>query len=339
MEPDKSPMPNWYARAYFASFLAILILLLLYYGGHTLEKNLQKPMPRGDITLRYGHDDLLEINGKKYRRCKDVTAVLLLGVDSPNETEISPYRSGGQADFLYLLIIDNNEKCISRIQINRDTLAPVTILGVLGHEAGIRSAQISLAHGFGKDEAQRCKLTMEAVARLLGGIKLDGYLSLNMGGITRLNDLVGGVTVTLKDDFTRFDPVMTTGAILTLKGRQAEYYLRGRIGIGDGTNTFRMERQKIFMSALIEKMQDRTMAGMGTLVSLYDGLSDCITSSFSRGRLINGLWGIKDYTWNDPISLPAEDAATQDGFPAVTIDESFVMDTLIRMLYKELPAS
>ena len=83
-------MPNWYARAYFASFLAILILLLLYYGGHTLEKNLQKPMPRGDITLRYGHDDLLEINGKKYRRCKDVTAVLLLGVDSPNETEISP---------------------------------------------------------------------------------------------------------------------------------------------------------------------------------------------------------------------------------------------------------
>ena len=102
-------MPNWYARAYFASFLAILILLLLYYGGHTLEKNLQKPMPRGDITLRYGHDDLLEINGKKYRRCKDVTAVLLLGVDSPNETEISPYRSGGQADFLYLLIIDNNE--------------------------------------------------------------------------------------------------------------------------------------------------------------------------------------------------------------------------------------
>ena len=180
---------------------------------------------------------------------------------------------------------------------------------------------------------------MEAVARLLGGIKLDEYLSLNMSGITRLNDLVGGVTVTLKDDFTRFDPVMTTGATLTLKGRQAEYYLRGRIGIGDGTNTFRMERQKIFMSALIEKMQDRTMAGMGTLVSLYDGLSDCITSSFSRGRLINGLWGIKDYTWNDPISLPAEDAATQDGFPAVTIDESFVMDTLIRMLYKELPAS
>ena len=88
------------------------------------------------------------------------------------------------------------------------------------------------------------------------GIDIDFYISLEMDGISTLNDALGGVTVTLEDDFTALDPTMTKGTTLTLEGNQAEYYVRGRMYIGVGTNEARMVRQQVFMSALSQRLSE-----------------------------------------------------------------------------------
>src|SRR5699024_12834204 len=64
-------------------------------------------------------------------------------------------------------------------------LTPITILGVLGNPSGMRTAQISLSHGFGDGGAQSCELTVEAVSNLLLGEKIDFYVAMNLDGISR----------------------------------------------------------------------------------------------------------------------------------------------------------
>lgn len=41
---------------------------------------------------------------------------------------------------------------------------------------------------------------------------------MSLDGISVLNDLAGGVTVTLEDDFSAEDPAMTRGTTLSLHG-------------------------------------------------------------------------------------------------------------------------
>ena len=323
----------------FAIMLILLFLLFFYYGLRALEMASQKPMTRGDITLRYGHEDLLEYQGRSYRRRRDATAILILGIDDADDTEISPYRRGGQADFLCLMIFDDAEKTITPVQIDRDSIAPVTVLGVLGNEAGIRDTQISLAHSFGADEAQLCQLTLDAVSRLMSGIKTDAFISFSLGAIASINDLAGGVTVTLDEDFTRFDPAMTVGTTMTLRGQQAEYYVRGRLGIGDGSNTERMARQQRYLSALIDRLADRVREGATSVNTLYDRLSRYLFSDLSKSKLVNTAWSARDYLQNPVLSLPAEIEEDSNGFPAVHVASEQAMDMLIPLLYKEISSN
>ena len=86
-----------------------------------------------------------------------------------------------------------------------------TVLGYLGSPIGTKEMQISLAHGFGDGKEESCEYAREAVEGLLLGESIDFYVAMNMDGISELNDLAGGVTVTLEDDFSSIDPAMAKG--------------------------------------------------------------------------------------------------------------------------------
>lgn len=57
--------------------------------------------------------------------------------------------------------------------------------------------------------------------RLLYGVEIDHYISLMMDGVAVLNDLAGGVTLKVMDDFGAFDPALVQGETVTLRGEQA----------------------------------------------------------------------------------------------------------------------
>lgn len=207
--------------------VAALMLFAIYLGGRWFEDRSQQEEPRGDSSWRYENDTVIEVDGVSYRERKDLTTVLLMGIDKQTGNNYqSGFRDGGQVDFLRLVVLDPSKRKITQIEIDRDTMTPISILGVLGNFAGTRTAQICLSHGFGKTEEQSCSLTVEAVSRLLHDVKIDFYASMNLDGISVLNDLADGITVTLADDFSAIDPMMTKGTTLKLVGDQAEYYVR-----------------------------------------------------------------------------------------------------------------
>ena len=115
---------------------------------------------------------------------------------------------------------------------------------------------MALAHTYGSGGSDSCLNAVKAVSRLLGGVKIDHYMTLTMDGVGKINNLVGGVTVTMLEDFSELDPAMKKGETVTLKGEQALLYVRTRQGIGDQSNLSRMERQRQYLESFYGKLME-----------------------------------------------------------------------------------
>lgn len=317
---------------------AVLLLIAVYRGGRWLEQRSLNVETRGDYTLRLNADGkVLEHNGVAYRRRNDVTSILIMGVDQTMDAAPSRafnYRNGGQADFLRLIVIDHAQRKVSQLEIDRDTMTPITILGVLGDRSGMRTAQISLSHAFGNSPEQNCELTVEAVSNLLCGEEIDLYAAMSLDGIPALNDLVGGVTVTLEDDFSAQDPTMTQGATLTLRGKQAEIYVRSRMSVGQGTNVERMARQDVYLAGLTEKL-DRLGREDGAFGGeLFDALEPYLTTNMSRGRIVNEIWRAREYERAEVIHPQGVHQVGSDGFSQFYVDENALLEAVLTLFYE-----
>lgn len=241
------------------------------------------------------------------------TTILFIGVDQPELTSAS-LRAGGQADFLVLVAIDRINHQVHTLQIDRDTMVPVQVYGAFGNPAGTREMQICLSYAFGSDPQKACQNTVKAVETLLGGVTIDHYVALDMDGMALLNDALGGVTVTLTEDFTIYDPAMTKGATITLQGDQAAYYLRGRMSVGDGTNAARMNRQAAFLEAAVLLADTRMAQDPGYLVTVLEALDGHIVSSCDEAWLINQAYAVRTYPRTGTVRLKGEHTEGADGF-------------------------
>ena len=308
--------------------------------GIYANPNRGKDEPKGDLDSRFTLTPTLTYNGKQYLPKNDLTAILLMGTDHYTDDVAEPdsFRNGGQADFLVLLVVDGGQKIITPIQIDRDTLAEVTTLGVLGNETGTRLTQICLAHGFGDGGKQSCALQRDAVSRLFFGIDIPFYVAMSLDGISTLNDAVGGVKVTIQDDFTKLDPKMKAGETLTLEGKQAEYFVRNRMDIGVGTNEARATRQTQYWDGLVQLMDQRlkTEENSNFLHVILNQLDPYLTTNLARGRLINEIWKNKGFTRQSMVHPKGDYTVGDDGFVEFHVDETALQALVMQLFYQQM---
>ena len=188
-------------------------------------------------------------NGKKYKYNSDLRTMLFMGVDK-NEVVTVKENTGrsGQSDCLVLLVLDTDKKTTTLLEISRDSMA-----------------QIATQYAYGDGEKRSCQLTREAVSNLLYDIPIHDYLSLNMSGIVPIVDQIGGVTMTVPEDYTAIDPAFVQGSTITLNGELTEKYIRSRDTSVLGSNEQRMERQTQFVQALLEKVKSTEDGGNSML--------------------------------------------------------------------------
>ena len=335
-------------RKRMALFLTLALLLVagtvlgLYAAGRQAELSTSGEEPvRGDLSGRFKELRTVVYNDQEYQYRSGLTTVLLIGIDRATEAShpTSRYRNGGQSDFILLLVIDHQKKITTPIQIDRDSMAEITILSVLGNPAGTRNLQICLSHSFGDGYEQSCLFTADAVSKHLYGVEIDFFVSMNMAGISVLNEALGGVTVTLEDDFTKLDPTMKAGETLTLHGKQAEYYVRNRLGIGVGTNESRMVRQKAYMSKAGDIINEKIQENVNFIGTLFDALKKDLTTNMSRGRMINEAYASRDYYRADTISPLGEHTIGDDGFVEFHADEAALEKLVIELFFESAAAS
>lgn len=315
---------------------AVAILVGIFLVFQWLEDSNANPEPQGDYHARF-ESEMLTINGKQYRQKKNLTTILVMGIDRDSDEEmINNNRNGGNADFMRLLVIDPAEKILSQVAIDRDTMTPITILGMLGNRSGTRVNHISLSHGYGDGKEQSNLLAMEAVSNLFFNVPINQYISLNMDGISVLNDSVGGITVTLEDDFSHLDPDMSQGATVTLMGDQAELFVRSRMSVGVGTNESRMARQEQYLSKLTDALLHHIGEDSKFIGDLYDQLKPYLQTSMSKARLVNEAWTARNYTRTPVIHPAGTHEIGSDGFMEFHADEKDLEQIVLDLFYQEV---
>lgn len=231
---------------------------------------------------------IVYIDGNKYRERTRLETFLVIGLDkfeSQTDDE-STFSNNQQSDFLMLLIIDRDTNTYIPLHINRDSMAPVQMLGVGGKKIGTETMQLALSHTYGSGGADSCRNTVKAVSDFLYGIHIDHYLSFDRDAIAKINDLVGGASVTVLDDFSKVDPTLVKGQTICLNGEQAMNYVTARGGMEDSSNLARMERQRQYIKALREKtitcIKDEENFSTRALSELSNYLlSDCTVNKLS----------------------------------------------------------
>ena len=317
-----------------AAILAMILAAATVFAAVRLLDH-KEAQPRSTQVSEVGAYRRIEYDGRRYVRKSNLDVVLLIGVDQAESSVRKGYRSGGQADFLMLLVIDNKDKTVRPLHIDRDTMANITVLGVLGQKVGTNFAQICLSHGFGATEEENSGYTVEAVKNLLEGENIDFYVTVNVDSVPALNDALGGVTVTLGDDYSMFDPEMVKGKTMTLHGKQAEYFVRNRYFLADGSNAKRMERQKTYMDAVKTALQKKARADSGFVKEFLNEVTGLMHSDAALGRIVNVLSNVAGYDILPVEYLPGEHMIGSDGFVEYHVTEEDTAKWVLNALYRE----
>lgn len=332
---NRSAKPRGYHRKRALILFLILALAVAAYLLVSRYEQSNYPEQRGEMDAAFAQLPTREDHGITYQLRPNLTSILFIGYDKQDDAPSVGYRNGGQSDFLMLAVIDHREKKIHRLHIERDTMTDVAVLGVTGRPAGMNKMQICLSHGFGATLEENNKRTVETVSRLLEDVQIDFYVDMDIRAIAAVNDALGGVEVTIEDDFSAFDASMTPGTTMTLHGKQAQTFLRTRRGVGDSTNKSRMRRHQAYMNSAIELFR-RKMEEDGAFLSTFlDCLDGVVDMSISRGRLINELNQAYGYDIQPVKVFAGEYMVGKNGFMEFHVEEEDIRSWVLSTYYRE----
>ena len=315
--------------------LAVLVILgaAVYAAGRLIEGE-QAPEQRSQMTEGFGRYEEMIHGGKTWYKKTGVTTILLMGIDRDTTLPQEGFRDGGQADFIMLLVIDRDTKTVRQLQIERDTVARVHVLTITGREGGYRDMQICLSHAYGTSQAECVENALEAVSHYLDNLKVDLYMQVDYSAVNIINDLLGGVTVTVEDDLSSVDPAMTPGTTLTLHGNQAEAFVRARMTVGDGTNASRQIRQRAWLSGATELLEEKARADTGFMNTLMEALGNRMITNAGQGRLINEFNAAIGFTRTPVEQIPGEYGVGRDGFVEYYTAAEDVTEWVLDALYR-----
>lgn len=280
----------------------------------------------------------VEYEGKYYVPREDLQTILIMGLDKDERPESTiAYTNKLQADFLMLLIIDEEAQVCDVLHLNRDTMTEIRRLGIGGGETGTFVGQLALAHTYGSGGSDSCLNAVKAVSNLLGGVAIDHYMTLTMDAVGKINDMVGGVTVTMLEDFTEFDPAMEKGAELTLMGDQALAYVRFRMTIGDGLNVSRMERQEQYLSAFYTKLMEKNQEDDDFLAKALMNVNDAFMSDLTVNQL-DKLGETMAVCQLNPFQSLAGKTVKGEEYYEYHVDAEKLQETVISLFYEEMIA-
>ena len=279
--------------------------------------------------------EAITYNGIKYVPNKDLSTLLILGIDDPVLTESDKVRNQSQADFLLLAVFDPAAQSCRMIQINRDSMCDIPIYDSAGKEIGTRKEQIALAHTYGSSNAQKCENTVKAVSDFMYGIKVDNYFAITMDGIPILNDLVGGITVTIEDDFTGVDDSLVKGETVTLTADNVEHYVRTRTSMkDDSSNIARMRRQRTYMTALFQALGKAYRQDSDFVFKAYNAIANSLVSDCTIDQMDAYAALLSDYELSE-IVTPEGEARPGETYMEYNADEAALQQLVIDTFYRK----
>lgn len=324
------------SKKLFAALLVLAQLLVGCASGQGLETTVPSetlPAPETQDTTAPTQDTAAPAETEPVLR-EGIQTVLIMGLDKYERPEEAiGYTNKLQSDFLMLLVISPEEGRCDVLHLNRDTMTEIRRLGIGGGAAGTFIGQLALAHTYGSGGSDSCLNAVKAVSNLLGGIKIDHYMTLTMDAVGIINDMAGGVTVEVLDDMTDLDPALEQGKEVTLMGDQALLYVRTRYGLSDSSNLHRMERQRQYLRSFYERLVDCQREDANFLTKVLARVSDSFVSDCTVNQL-NDLGKLVGETELGEFLALEGEAVVGDTYMEFYPDEQSLQDTIQRLFYR-----
>jgi len=246
---------------------------------------MQSQLSSEDAKVFNQHDQLSKGTNLQVPQLSRPTNILVLGTkvltsevadpSAPQEGYQALVNSlDGLADTMFLLRFDPDNQKLVMLSIPRDTRTDVEGYGI---------TKINAANTYGGPA-----LTAKAVSHLLGGVEIDRYVRINVQGVEKLIDALGGVTIYIprdmkyRDDSQHFYVNLKAGE-QHLNGTQALQFLRFRYGeLGD---IGRVRRQQLFIKAMLH--QALSPSTLLRLPQLFSVIQDNLDTNLSNEELIS----------------------------------------------------
>ncbi len=236
-------------------FLILLIAfcLIVFLGWKIF---FEEPESEWDDSLSQSTIDYITFEGKQYQYNTNLKNILFLGIDNHDEIrEDNIPGEAGQSDCIMLLTLDSVSKTARIVQIPRDTMTDIDIYDAHGEYYTTVTEQLATQYAYSTGGKNSCWATKKTVSELLYDLPIDGYLAMDMAAIPIVNDAIGGVTLTIPENYTRIDPAFKKGKTLTLTGQQAYDYVHYRDYDKAFSNNGRMQRQIDYIPAMIDTIK------------------------------------------------------------------------------------
>ena len=234
-----------------------------------------------------------------------------------------------------MIVRDRSTDECKLLTIDRNTITEVKSLDDDGTCLAATDIQISLAHSMGLDQKVRAENTVDAVSHLLGDATIDGYAMVNVGAVSVVNDMVGGVTVTIEDDFSEVDPTLKMGETVTLMGEHAENYVRQRKEVADGRNESRMQRQSSYEEAFKPAFRTKCNEDNKFPLEVYHALEEYMTTDISAKKFCRLALLLSDENEDEKLSISGTYGLDEDEWQTFTPDEDSLQQAIIELFYEK----
>ena len=311
-------------KAIVIAALGLFFFSLFYFAMRRWEQE-------QDVVRAASASDRFSYKGRDYLPRTDLSTFLLIGVDKFEAgTAATADFNNQQSDFILLLVVDEANQTYRGLHLNRDTMAQIDILGKNSVRIDTVTQQLALAHTYGTGEQDSCCYTKRTVSRLLRGVRINHYAAVTMDAVPTVNDLLGGVTVTLTDDFTDLDPSMKPGRTMNLMGDQALIYVRARGSLSDKTNLNRMKRQQEYLTAAISKFDHLSGADPEFVANTVWEVFPYVTSDLTADQVSGMIDKLAGYSFCGLSSIEGE-SVRGPVYMEYHLDEDSLMQTLLEL--------
>ena len=272
--------------------------------------------------------------GKTYVYNDHLSNYLFMGIDTKGDMETAESGDAGQADAVFLVSVDRVTKEMQVISIPRDTMTEIEMFSVSRKSLGLMENHINLQYAQGDGKTESCELMKTAVSKLLGGIPVHGYCSVNMDGIPVMTEAAGNVQVVIPDNsLEEVNPEFTEGAEVTLTKDNVEQFVRYRNIGREQSALVRQDRQKIFIEAYMKKAQEQYAKDASFVTGLYESMKPYMVTNIGNDLFVK-LLSVAQEGKSSVHTLPGK-GAQGEYFDEYRVDEEALQEMIISVFYRE----
>lgn len=272
--------------------------------------------------------------GKTYVYNDHLSNYLFMGIDTKGDMETAESGNAGQADAVFLVSVDRVTKEMQVISIPRDTMTEIEMFSVSRKSLGLMENHINLQYAQGDGKTESCELMKTAVSKLLGGIPVHGYCSVNMDGIPVMTEAAGNVQVVIPDNsLEEVNPEFTEGAEVTLTKDNVEQFVRYRNTGREQSALVRQDRQKIFIEAYMKKAQEQYAKDASFVTGLYESMKPYMVTNIGNDLFVKLLSAAEEGK-SSVHTLPGK-GAQGEYFDEYRVDEEALQEMIISVFYRE----